>query len=110
MANPVSNPAWLVTNGNSKCVAHLPMLHALAATEVSANRGIGSVAEALTSVLMGAKLPPIVAVPRPGEFAPGLAVYEMYTGTVRLSTTPGLTWRTSYTASPTPVELIVTDS
>src|SRR5947207_11498126 len=41
IANPVSNPAMFVTNGNNRLVRHIVTDTMLAAVDVSINRGIG---------------------------------------------------------------------
>ena len=42
IAIPVSKPAWLVTNGNSRFVTHWSMRKVLVGRALSMKRGIGS--------------------------------------------------------------------
>src|SRR5271157_81313 len=110
IAIPVSNPTWLVTNGNNRFVVHWTMLNRLAGVDAaSENRGIVSVADAATPaeaenapcVAVGAKLSVTVAgvVVAGGLLAPGLAVYVTKKAKSKFSTVDGLVFKTSQTAS-----------
>ena len=66
-AIPVSKPATLVTNGNSRSQVHRLMSNAARGCEVSPKRGIGSVEEATPTLLSGAKLTLTVRRARCGQ-------------------------------------------
>src|SRR5258705_8682022 len=78
------------------------MVNDAVAVLVSAKRGIGP-AEAVVTVLRGAKAPLIVEAPRPGRLAAGFAVKETATPKRRSSIANGLTVTTSQTAEPEPL-------
>ena len=74
MTRPVSNPSRAVTYGNRMFVVQALITASVRDVEVSAKRGIGAEAEAVVTVLSGAKLRFTVAVPKAGKFEPVLAV------------------------------------
>ena len=73
MATPESKPIWFVRKGNRMFVVQLLIATRLLLEDVSANRGRGAEAEAVETVLIGAKLRLTVGVPKPGRLDDVLA-------------------------------------
>ena len=108
---PVSNPAWLVMNGNNRFVVHWTMVKMLVAVDVSANRGTVNVLEDVRSgssrmnapeLELGAKLRFTVAVPGGGVLVAGLALYRIHTAKSKFSLVAGLVLMTSQIAAGGP--------
>jgi hypothetical protein len=108
IAIPVSKPAWLVTNGKSRFVEQGLTMKSVLERGTSAKRGTGAEELCVVTVLIGAKLPTMVDVPRPGSggFAPVLAAKDIATGISMVSTDVGSEVMTSYTATPAPLVML----
>src|ERR1035441_817369 len=113
IAKPVSNPTWLVMNGNNRLVVHGMTVKTVFEPDVSANRGIvyafeavaPEVAENTPELVFGAKLRPIVAGPRAGALFATLAVYAYHTTKSKFSSVAALVAVTSQVALAVPLLL-----
>src|SRR5712692_5974548 len=102
MEKPVSNPARLVTNGNSMFVMQRTTPATVRGVLVSTKRGLGSVPLDVVTVLSGAKFTLIEMEPTLGESFGVFAWKANTTGMTRFSMTNGLSSTTSYTTNPEP--------
>src|SRR5260370_33579279 len=104
MAMPVSKPAWFETNGNSRSHRQMLMVKMPRGVELSQNRGIGALPEAVFTLLSGASDTFAKAVPGGGMFWAALEMNATPIGILAASTQPGYSLTTSYsaTADPTP--------
>src|ERR1700682_4620300 len=96
---PVSKPAWLVTNGNSRLQEHWLITKRLRATP-GQKRGIGAVLLAVLTVDWGANETATVVWPKPGRFWPVLETNDTDAGNTSASTALGFDWTISYTTTP----------
>src|SRR5260370_24248140 len=81
MAMPVSKPAWFETNGNSRSHRQMLMVNIPRGAELSQNRGIGALPEAVFTLLSGANDTFAKVVPGGGMF---WAVLEMNATPIRI--------------------------
>src|SRR5260370_21726075 len=102
MAMPVSKAAWFETNGNSRSHRQMLMVNIPRGAELSQNRGIGALPEAVFTLLSGANDTCAKVVPGGGMFWAVLEMNATPTGILTVLIKAGSSLTTAYSATAVP--------